>query len=100
MSVKVNYDDLEQLVTQLRDVVGEFEQAGSRRRQLQDAVARPYGESALYDAADDFEGRWDDRRKNLMENCKGLADHVDDVLVAFKDWDAEAAAKFDEGEGN
>ena len=99
MSVKVNYGDLEQLVTQLRSIVGEFEQAGSRRRALEDAVARPYGENALHDAADDFEGRWDDRRKNLMENCKGLADHVDDVLVAFKDWDSEAAAKFDEGEG-
>ena len=100
MSVKVRYGDLEQLVTQLRAVVDEFEHAGSRRRELQSAVDRPYGESQLHDAADDFEGRWDDRRKNLMENCKGLADHVDDVLVAFKEWDTEAAAKFDQGEGN
>lgn len=97
MGVKVKFDELQQLVTQLRSVVDEFEHAGSRRRELQGAVGRPYGENQLHDAADDFEGRWDDRRKNLMENCKGLADHVDDVVQGFKDFDADAASKFDDG---
>lgn len=90
MGVKVNYDDLGGLSTQLKSIVDEFEHAGGRRRDLEDAVDRPYGLSDLKDAAHDFESRWDDRRKRLMDSCKGLAKHVDDVIQAFQDFDEEA----------
>ncbi|MFV0408058.1 MAG: flagellar protein FlgN [Propioniciclava sp.] len=98
MGVQVQYNELEELVSHLRSIVDEFEHAGSRRRSLQNAVGQPYGESALSDAAGEFESRWDDRRKNLMENCKGLADRAADVVAGFQDFDAEAAAAFDEPE--
>ncbi|MBN8424499.1 hypothetical protein JF531_08200 [Microbacterium esteraromaticum] len=99
MGVKVNYDQLGNLSTQLKSVVDEFEHAGSRANDLQDDVGRPYGESELRDLAGDFEGRWDDRRKSLMESCKAVAEYVDDVLEAFKDFDQDAASKFDEKGG-
>lgn len=99
MGVKVSYDQLGDLSSQLKSIVDEFEHAGGRADDLQDAVGKPYGESGLHDAAGDFEGRWDDRRKNLMESCKALAEHVDDVLKAFKDFDQDAANKFDEKGG-
>jgi hypothetical protein len=28
-----------------------------------------------------------------MENCKGVAEHIDSVIEAFKDFDVEAASK-------
>ena len=93
VGVKVSYDELGDLSTQLKNIVDEFENAGSRRRDLEDAVDRPYDKSELKDAANDFEGRWDDRRKRLMENCKGVAEHIDSVIEAFKDFDVEAASK-------
>jgi len=93
MGVKLDYDALERLSSELKSIVEEFDKAGSRRNSLEDAVARPYGESALHDAADDFEGRWDDRRKRLKGNCQELAEHVDDVLKGFKDFDEKAGSK-------
>ena len=93
VGVRVSYDDLGGLSTQLKNIVDEFESAGSRRRALQDAVDTPYDKNELKDAADNFEGRWDDRRKRLMDSCKTVADHLDSVIEAFKDFDEEAASK-------
>ncbi|PRB02700.1 flagellar protein FlgN [Microbacterium sp. MYb64] len=97
MGVKVRYDELGGLSTELDHIVKEFEDAGSRRRDLKDAVGDPYGDGALRDAADDFEGRWDDRRKALIENCKTVKDHVDGVIQGFKDFDVKAAQGGDKG---
>lgn len=91
MSVKVSYDDLGDLSTQLKSIIDEFEHAGSRRRDLESAVDRPYDLGDLKDAAHEFEGRWDDRRKRLMDSCKGLAEHVDGVIKGFQGFDEEAA---------
>ncbi|MFT4157366.1 MAG: hypothetical protein QM630_05475 [Microbacterium sp.] len=91
--VTLKYDDLDALRSELNRIVDEFESAGSRRRDLSRAVGRPYGENALLDAAEDFEGRWDDKRKTLMENCKKVAEHLDAVVRGFKDFDVEAAKK-------
>ena len=90
MSVKVSYDDLGALSTQLKSIIDEFEHACNRRRDLEGAVDRPYELGDLKDAAHDFEGRWDDRRKRLMDSCKGLAEHVDGVIEGFQDFDEEA----------
>jgi hypothetical protein len=98
--VKLKYDDLDDLQTELKNIIGEFEAAGSRRRDLSHAVGRPYGEDALQDAADDFEGRWDDKRKTLMDNCKKVAEHLEGVIKGFKDFDVEAAKKSENNGGN
>lgn len=95
--VKVKYDELGGLSTELGDIVDEFENAGSRRGDLKDAVDNPYDDGALRDVADDFEGRWDDRRKALIENCKNLKDHVDGVITGFKDFDEKAASGGEKG---
>lgn len=94
--VKIFTDQLDVLASALHDIVEEFEKAGSRRNDLRAAVGRPYGKSDLQDAADEFEGRWDDRRKVLKENCEELAKHVEAVADGFTDFDLEAAAKFSE----
>jgi len=93
--VKVKYSELEPLQKALTDIITEFDEAGSRRNALQDAVGEPYGERKLHDAAHDFEGRWDDRRKALKDNCKTVQEHLDAVIKGFKDWDKQAADKFD-----
>jgi hypothetical protein len=97
VGVKVSYDDLGDLSTQLKHIIDEFESAGSRRRDLEDAVETPYDKDDLKDAAHDFEGRWDDRRKRLMDNCKGVAEHLDGVIAAFKGFDEDAARKSENG---
>ncbi|MDR2998052.1 MAG: hypothetical protein LBU78_08025 [Microbacterium sp.] len=99
MGVKVKYDELGGLSTELEHIVKEFEDAGSRRRDLKDAVGDPYDDGRLRDVADDFEGRWDDKRKALIENCTTLKDHVDGVIKGFKDFDEKAAQGGDEKGG-
>lgn len=94
--VKVNYSELQPLTVALDAIIEEFDQAGARRDTLRDGVARPYGMSDLYDAADHFEGRWDDRRKRLMGNCEKVRDHAQTVIDGFQEFDSEAAASFEE----
>jgi hypothetical protein len=91
--VKLKYGDLEPLQKELENVIGEFEHAGSLSNNLEDAVGSPYGKRELRDAADDFEGRWDDRRKKLMDNCVKVKDHVAAVIKGFQDFDRDAATK-------
>jgi hypothetical protein len=97
--VKLRYGDLEPLQTELKNIIDEFEHAGSRSNDLERAVGSPYGESALRDAAADFEGRWDDRRKKLMDNCKKVEEHVAAVLKGFQDFDVDAASKSENSGG-
>lgn len=94
--VKVKYTELQTLHSELESVITEFDDAGARRRELQNAVARPYGFGDLHDVAGDFEGRWNDRRNRLKDNCQSLADHIKDVVEGFQQGDAEMAAQFDE----
>ncbi|QNA91688.1 MULTISPECIES: flagellar protein FlgN [unclassified Microbacterium] len=97
--VKLRYDDLEPLRTALQNIIEEFENAGSRSNDLESAVGSPYGERALRDAASDFEGRWDDRRKRLMDDCKKVEEHVAAVITGFQDFDRDAASKSENNGG-
>ncbi|MFL0565551.1 hypothetical protein [Microbacterium sp. 179-I 1D1 NHS] len=96
MSVKVSYAELGELQTQLTSIIGEFENAGARRRDLEGAVGSPYGKNDLKDVAHDFEGRWDDRRKRLMESCKAVADQVKGLVEGFQEFDVEAGSRTEE----
>lgn len=94
--VKVRYDELDNLRSELTLVVTEFDEAGARRRALENGVGRPYGFADLHTVAGDFEGRWNDRRNRLRENCQNVADHVRDIVEGFQQGDAEMGAQFDE----
>jgi len=97
--VKLKYGDLEPLQTELKNIIEEFEHAGSRSNDLESAVGSPYGERALRDAASDFEGRWDDRRKQLMDDCKTVEEYVAAVIKGFQDFDRDAASKSENSGG-
>ncbi|MGF3057539.1 hypothetical protein [Microbacterium sp. YY-01] len=92
MGVKIKYSELEPLKAELESIIDEFDHAGARRKDLMGAIKTPYGESALRDAADDFEGRWDDRRKRLMGNCETVRDYVESIIQGFQEFDEEAGS--------
>ncbi len=95
--VKVDYDELGSLRSELDAIIAEFDHAGARRRELQGAVGRPYGFSDLYTVAGDFESRWDDRRNRLKDNCQTVSDHVRDVIAGFQQGDADMASQIENG---
>ena len=96
MDVKVSYDDLGDLYTRLLAIATEFDQASSRKRDLQDDIDRPYGEGELRSLAGDFESGWDDRRHKLGEGLDKVSEHAHTILEKFGDFDFDAARKLAE----
>ncbi len=93
MSVKISYDDLGALYTNLLATQIEFDEASNRSGDLRDDIGSPYGNSALRDKTGDFEGQWDDRRNKLNEGLKAVAEQAKTVLEGFGDFDTKAAAE-------
>lgn len=87
MSVKVSYDELGRLHRRLTWIINEFENAAARRRELADDLGRPYDRERLNDVARAFESRWDDKRAELLEDCRELRRRVRAVVDGFEDWD-------------
>ncbi|MDE0547478.1 hypothetical protein [Microbacterium sp. C7(2022)] len=93
MSVKISYDELGTLYTNLLATQTEFEEASKRRSDLGDDIGRPYDRGELRDKTNDFESRWDDRRNKLNEGLKTVTEHTKAVLEGFGDFDTELAAE-------
>ena len=93
MDVKVSYDELGTLYTNLLAISIELDNSSSRSRDLADDIDRPYGESELRSLASDFESQWDDRRNKLNEGLKTVSEHAKALLEGFGDFDVEAAAE-------
>ncbi|WP_065569770.1 hypothetical protein [Microbacterium oleivorans] len=94
-AVWINFSTLERTSTQLRNIIGELEDAGGLADELAGAIGRPYGKGALADKVGDFESRWDDRRKDLVRDVTKIQEHVQGVLDGFSDWDSETASQMD-----
>jgi hypothetical protein len=93
MSVKISYDELGSLYTNLLAISTEFDEASTRRSDLEDAVDRPYDRDDLRSLAGKFEKQWDDRRSKLNEGLKAVTDRAKTVLEGFGDFDVKAAAE-------
>lgn len=83
---------------QLEEILEEFEQAGTRADELQDAIGRPFDRSELRDLAGDFEGRWDLERDQLKEGLTEIRDHLDGVIQGVEEWDTETALSLESEE--
>ena len=95
--VLVKYTELDELNAKLKDIVAELEGAADRADTLEDAIGDPYGKNTLREAVEDFEDRWNNKRKNLAADIKKVQEHVQGVLEGFEQWDAETAAGSDGG---
>ncbi len=89
--VYIKLEQLEQVVTNLEDIISDFDNATSLSEELEAAIGDPFGESKLREEAQEFEERWDDKRKQLNDGLKGVKDHVKGVVDGVQDWDAETA---------
>ncbi|GAA2044895.1 hypothetical protein GCM10009819_35100 [Agromyces tropicus] len=93
--VVVSYEVLAELDAKLQSITAELQQAATRADVLEDAIGDPFGRDDLREAVEDFEDRWDNRRKHLAEDVAEVQQHVHGVLEGFRDWDRETAAGFD-----
>jgi hypothetical protein len=83
----------------LKDIVIEFEDAGSRTDSLLDAIGRPFGRGGLRDAADEFEGAWDDKRETLKGHLVDLQEQVAAVKGAWEELDLELQSSLEQNGG-
>jgi hypothetical protein len=93
VSVKISYQELGALYTNLLATQTEFESASQRRSDLSADIGSPYGRGELRDKTDDFESRWDDRRNKLNEGLSAVTEQAKVVLEGFGDFDTEMAAE-------
>ncbi|QTX05517.1 hypothetical protein [Agromyces archimandritae] len=87
--VLIKYTELSELNRKLKDIVAELEGAEDRADVLEDAIGDPYGKNRLREAVEDFEDRWNNKRKNLAEDTKKVQEHVQGVLDGFTEWDRQ-----------
>lgn len=89
--VYIKLEELETVVTQLDNIITEFENATSNSEALESDIGSPFGQSELKDKAREFEERWDDKRQGLQESLVGVRDHVKGVVDGVNEWDADTA---------
>lgn len=91
MDIKVNYAMLERLESRVAEIIEEFEQASARREDLVAAVGRPDGHGELQNRVHDFEGQWDDRRKQLREGLDAVLESATKLREGWQTGDKELA---------
>lgn len=90
--VLVKYTELDELNSKLIEIVAELEGAADRADVLEDAIGDPYGRNDLREAVEDFEDRWNNKRKNLAADIRKVQEHVQGVVEGFEQWDADTSA--------
>lgn len=91
----VPLDDLRTMGTQLTDIISELENAAASQDNVEEAVARPVGDSRLRDRCHDFEGSWNDSRDKLLTKLREINERVQSTVTGVEEADAEMAAAFE-----
>lgn len=89
--VIITYDRLAELDEKLQAITVELEQAAARANVLEGAIGDPFGRNDLREAVEDFEDRWNNKRKNLASDVADVQEHVHGVLEGFREWDRQTA---------
>lgn len=90
--VWIKYTELQTVSTQLSNIVTELDGVGSKQDALEEAIGAPWYLDRLRSRSHDFEGRWDDKRKYLLESLKEVQAHVQGIVDGFQDWDQDTAS--------
>lgn len=91
--IYIDLDKLNEVYSQLDNIITEFGDATSRSEELESDIGNPYGRSDLRDKARDFEERWDDKRSDLKDGLTKVRDHVKGVIDNVEKWDSDTAVQ-------
>lgn len=92
--VSIKIETLDQTVAKLDSIIDEFDHAVGNADALEGAIGNPFRRGELRSHADDFEKRWDMKRKDLKEEISEVRDHMKGVVEGFQNWDSETALMF------
>ncbi len=83
--LRVDIDEVGRVSTNLATIVRRLESAQADADSLAGAIPVP----ELANAADDFAGKWDDKRRALIEDVTALKDQAHAVAEAFTEVDSQ-----------
>ena len=92
MDIMLDLEQLREARSGLAASVSEFEAASDTNDDLEAAVGRPDGRSALVDQVIDFEVAWRDKRGKLRENLTNIKDQLTSIIDGWDEWDTGTAA--------
>jgi hypothetical protein len=93
--VDIPLSSMEKLNSALKDIIVEFEDAGGKTDALVDAIGYPFGRRDLRDAADEFEGAWNDKRETLKGHLHELQEQVEGVKTGWQQFDEDLAKELE-----
>lgn len=93
--VLIKYDELNEVITQVTDIIDKLDGARDRSGDLGPALAQPFFRSELTQAAIESESRWSKKRKDLSEALTTFRDRAQEVYLGFAEFDQEAASAFE-----
>lgn len=94
--VDIPLSSMEELNAALKDIIVEFEDAGKATGALVEDIGRPFGRNGLRDAADEFEGAWDDKRETLKGHLQELQEQVEGVKTGWEQFDEDLAKELEQ----
>jgi phage-related minor tail protein len=89
--MEITLSELETAAEQLDAIISEFDNAKDNSEALEAAIGNPFGRGELRDRAENFESRWDDKRKELNDGLKKIREHVTAVVDNTRQWDSDTA---------
>ncbi len=95
MDIMLDLEQLREARSGLAASVSEFEAASDTNDDLEAAVGRPDGRSALVDQVIDFEVAWRDKRGKLRENLTNIKDQLTSIIDGWDEWDTGTAAELE-----
>ena len=94
--VLIKWQQLIDLRNTLGDIIERLEDGRSHAADIRDAIGTPFeGLNELKEQAYDLEERWKHQRGRLAGDLRDIKDHCDAIYDEFKEFDSEAAAKFE-----
>lgn len=87
--VYIKVDHLNRLNGSLKQIIVEFEDAEERTDDLQELIGQPDGRNSLYKRTHEFEGGWNDRRKQLLEKLSNIQAAVESTCAGWEEFDLE-----------
>lgn len=94
--LEIQYDLLDQLADDLKLIAREYANAD----EFSDDVADAVGHERLAERVREFSTKWNDRRKNMLEQVEALQGQVEAIRDAFAQVDDELLKALTEGADN
>lgn len=91
MDIMLDLEQLKDARSGLTSSIAEFEAASDANDDLEGAVGRPDGRSALLNQVIDFEVAWRDKRGKLKDNLANIKEQLSSIIDGWDEWDTTTA---------